>query len=98
MGQTSRIVTIIEGIQVIEVTTHDPKGDPLETHCAVRGQRFDTLRQAMEAASGEVQGGPVGRATVYGRSFIDFTSPKRRIVTNQRRRYNRIGRYASCCL
>ena len=60
MGQTSRIVTIIEGIQVIEVTTHDPQGDPLEMHYVVRGEKHETLKQAMKAARGDVEGGPRG--------------------------------------
>jgi hypothetical protein len=50
MGQTSRIVTIIEGIEVIEVTIHDPQGDPIETRYHVRGEKYETLKQAMEAA------------------------------------------------
>ena len=50
MGQTSRIVTIIEGVQVIEVTTHDPEGGPMETYYLVRGERYETLKEAMEAA------------------------------------------------
>ena len=56
MGQTSRIVTIIEGVQVMEITTHDRHGDPVETHYVVLGQRYGTLRQAMEAARGEREG------------------------------------------
>ena len=44
MGQISRIVT------AIEVTVHDPGGDPIETHYYVRGERYETLKQAMEAA------------------------------------------------
>jgi hypothetical protein len=51
MGQTSRIVTIIEGVEVIEVTVHDPKGGPIETHYYVRGEKYKTLKKAMEAAS-----------------------------------------------
>ena len=50
MGQTSRIVTIIEGVQVIEVTIHDPEGDPIETRYYVQGEKYETLRQAMGAA------------------------------------------------
>jgi hypothetical protein len=50
MGQTSRIVTIIEGVQVIEVTTYDPEGDPIQTYYRVRGETYETLKQAMEAA------------------------------------------------
>jgi hypothetical protein len=36
MDQTSRIVTVIEGVAVMEVTTHDPEGDPIETLYYVR--------------------------------------------------------------
>jgi hypothetical protein len=50
MAQTSRIVTIVEGAQVIEVTTHDPDGDTVETHYMVKGEKYETLKQAMEAA------------------------------------------------
>jgi len=49
MGQTSRIVTIVGGVQVIEVTTYDQDGDPIETCYLVRGERYETLKQAMEA-------------------------------------------------
>ena len=60
MGQTSRIVTIVDGVQVTEVTTHDPDGDPVETRYPVRGEKFETLKQAMEAAEWEA---PPGRST-----------------------------------
>ena len=50
MGQTSRIVTIVNGVEVIEVTVHDPEGDPVETHYYIRGEKYETLRQAIEAA------------------------------------------------
>jgi hypothetical protein len=46
MGQTSRIVTIIEGVQVIEVTTNDQEGDPTETRYQVRGEKYETLNLA----------------------------------------------------
>lgn len=49
MGQTSRIVTVIEGAVVREVTIQDPQGDPIETHYEVRGEKYETLKQAMEA-------------------------------------------------
>ena len=57
MGQTSRIVTIIEGVQVIEVTTHNEQGDPIETFYRVKGEKFETLTQAMKAARGDREGG-----------------------------------------
>lgn len=58
MGQTSRIVmTIIEGVQVIEVTTRNPEGDSIETSYRVRGEKYETLRQAMKAARGVREGG-----------------------------------------
>jgi hypothetical protein len=50
MGQTSRIVTIIEGVQVMEVTIHDSQGDPVETHYQVGGERCPTLAEARRAA------------------------------------------------
>lgn len=49
MGQTSRIVTIVDGAQVIEITTHDQDGDPIVTHY-VEGGKVRYLKQAMEAA------------------------------------------------
>jgi hypothetical protein len=49
MRQTSRIVTTIEGIEVIEVTVRDPKGDPIQTYYRVRGEKYESLKQAMEA-------------------------------------------------
>ena len=57
MGQTSRIVTIIEGVQVMEVTTHGQDGDPIETCYLVCEERYEILRQAMEAARAEREGG-----------------------------------------
>ncbi len=50
MRQTSRVVTIVEGVEVIEVRTHNPEGDPIETRYHVRGEKYETLRQAMKAA------------------------------------------------
>jgi hypothetical protein len=49
MGLTSRIVTVIEGLTVMEVTIHDPDGDPIETYYTVRGEKYETLKEAMEA-------------------------------------------------
>ena len=56
MGQTSRIVTIIDGVQVMEVTTHDSQGDPVETCYLAPGEKYETLNQTMRAARGEHQG------------------------------------------
>jgi hypothetical protein len=50
MGQTSRIVTIVNGVEVIEVTTHDPEGEPIETNYQVGGERYQTLTEARRAA------------------------------------------------
>jgi len=50
MGQTSRIVTIVDGVEVMEVTTNDLDGDPVETSYSVRGEKYETLKQAMGAA------------------------------------------------
>jgi len=60
MGQTSRIVTIIEGVQVIEAKTHDPEGDPIEAYYLGPGEKQKSLRQATEAADSEA---PLGRST-----------------------------------
>lgn len=46
----SRIVTIVDGVQVTEVTVHDQDGDPVETYYVVKGERLETLKEAMEAA------------------------------------------------
>ena len=53
MRQTSRIVKMIDDVQVVEVTTHDPDGNPVETYYLVQGERFETLKQAKKAARGE---------------------------------------------
>jgi hypothetical protein len=50
MGQTGRIVTIVNGVEVIEVTTHDPEGEPIETSYEVRGEKYQTLTEARRAA------------------------------------------------
>ena len=60
MRQTSRVVTIIEGVRVMEVTTYDGEGDPLATHYLVLGEKYETLKQAMRAARGNREGGPSG--------------------------------------
>jgi len=50
MGQTSRIVTIVNAVEVIEVTTHDPEGEPIETNYQVGGERYQTSPEARRAA------------------------------------------------
>ena len=60
MGQTSRIVTIVDGVWVIEVTAHDQGGDPVETYYVVQGEKFETRKQAMGAARGDREGGGTG--------------------------------------
>jgi len=50
MGQTSRIVTIVSGVEVIEVKTRDPEGEPIETNYQVGGERYQTLTEARRAA------------------------------------------------
>ena len=50
MGHTSRVVTSIDGIEVIEVTREDPEGDPLETTYYVQGEKYTTLKEAWEMA------------------------------------------------
>jgi hypothetical protein len=50
MGQTSRIVTIVNGVEVIEVTTHNPEGEPIETNYQVGGEKYQTLTEARRVA------------------------------------------------
>lgn len=53
IGQISRMVTIVDGVQVIEVRSYGPDGDPVETYYRVKGESFETLRRAMKAARGD---------------------------------------------
>ena len=53
MRQTPRIVTIIDGVQVTEVITFDHNGDPIGTYYLVLGEKYETLKQAMEATKGK---------------------------------------------
>ncbi len=55
MSQTSRIVTIVDGVEVMEVTIHDRGGDPVNVSYYVHGQKYRTLREAREAAKGNVR-------------------------------------------
>jgi len=50
MGQTSRTVTIVDGVEVMEVIVHDPEGNPLKTSYQVRGEKYETLKEARRAA------------------------------------------------
>jgi hypothetical protein len=50
MGQKSRVVTVIDGVEVIEMMVMDPDGDPIETRYYVSGEKYDTLREARDAA------------------------------------------------
>ncbi len=50
MAQKTRIVTVIDDVQVIEVATHDVDGDPLETYYYVQGEKYLSLKQARDAA------------------------------------------------
>ncbi len=50
MRQTSRIITIIGGIEVMEVTVHDLEGHPSEKHYSVQGEKYESLKLAMKAA------------------------------------------------
>ena len=57
MGLVTRVVTIIQGVEVIEVAIHDPGGDRIEKYYYVLGEKFDSLKHAMGAARGEREGG-----------------------------------------
>ncbi|MGD0235693.1 MAG: hypothetical protein ABSC55_14305 [Syntrophorhabdales bacterium] len=50
MGQTSRVVTSIDGIEVIELTREDPEGHPLGASYYVQGEKYTTLKEAWKTA------------------------------------------------
>lgn len=50
MGRIERRVTVIGGIEITEVVGEDSFGLPTDVHYVVRGERYDGLKQAMEAA------------------------------------------------
>ena len=50
MGQTSRVVTSIDGIEVIEVAREDSEGNPIETSYYVQGEKYATLKAAWKIA------------------------------------------------
>lgn len=50
MSQTSRMVTVIDGIEVVEVTTHNLDGELVGTHYCVQGEKYANLRDAGNAA------------------------------------------------
>ncbi len=67
MGKIERRVTVIGGIEITEVVGEDFFGLPADVHYVVRGERYDGLKQAMEAAmrlSDEDQSGAGGRETM----------------------------------
>ncbi|MGD0229865.1 MAG: hypothetical protein ABSC19_05830 [Syntrophorhabdales bacterium] len=47
---TSRIVTVMDGIQVIEISRKDADGFPADVYYYVQGEKYQTLTQAREAA------------------------------------------------
>ncbi|MGD0230068.1 MAG: hypothetical protein ABSC19_06890 [Syntrophorhabdales bacterium] len=52
MRKTSRIVTVVGGAKVIEVTAEEIKGSTPERYYYVHGERYQTLQEAREAARG----------------------------------------------
>ena len=48
-------MTIVEGVEVMEVTVHHPEGNPVETSYDVRGEKYETLKEARRAAQ-EISG------------------------------------------
>ncbi len=50
MGQTSKALATIDGIEVMEVTVFDVEGEPVETRYYVQGENYPSLREAREAA------------------------------------------------
>ena len=61
MEQTSKIVTTINGVWVIEVISRDPIENPMETYYLVRGEKYETLKQAMNAARRDPEGDRTGQ-------------------------------------
>ncbi|OPY68173.1 MAG: hypothetical protein A4E57_01915 [Syntrophorhabdaceae bacterium PtaU1.Bin034] len=55
MSRTSRIVTNLDGIEVLEVTQEDAEGNWVRTDYFVLGQKYDSLKGAMEAARAMVR-------------------------------------------
>lgn len=49
MGQTSRVVTVIGNIEVIEITREDVEG-LVRSSYYVQGEKHETLKAAMDAA------------------------------------------------
>ncbi len=69
MGKIERKVTVIGGIEITEVVGEDFSGLPADVHYVVRGERYDGLKQAMEAAmrlSDEDRLGTGGPKTMRG--------------------------------
>jgi hypothetical protein len=50
MAQTSRVVTVIENIEVIEVTREDAEELVRQSSYYVQGEKYETLKAAMDAA------------------------------------------------
>ena len=51
MAQKSRTVTIVDGVEIMEVTKYDLDNDPVETAYYVQGERCGTLREARNMAA-----------------------------------------------
>jgi len=49
----ANIVTIIEGVEVAEITAYDRGGHPIERYYQIRGEKFETLTQATKAVRGD---------------------------------------------
>ncbi len=50
MGQTSRKVARIGDIDILEVIREDFEGNLIEQYYYVQGEKYNTLKDAMEAA------------------------------------------------
>ncbi len=50
MGQTSKVVTVIEQIEVIEIVREDAEGLVQQSRYYVQGEKYETWKQAMDAA------------------------------------------------
>ncbi len=50
MGRTSRVVARIGDVDILEVIREDFEGNLIERYYYVQGEKYDTLKSAMEAA------------------------------------------------
>jgi hypothetical protein len=50
VGQSTKVITSVGNIDIIEVTKRTPEDDVIESTYYVQGQKYPTLREARDAA------------------------------------------------